>query len=232
MAPNLYLVARRMLRPDQWKTFNKKNTPSKVLLHQTTPASGIYCVNAAGRKFLVAIEPIIDRRDSEGIFEFEEFSTDHPPTTIKGPGRSINDTRPVYYRVLGNTPEVRYCKILDRYMLFSELEKRWNTCIHRDGIISYMFRLDNPYLYVSAGHGKIGKNREIPKPPKVPRYHKGIYEDLWSRDPVTTAYTRMKTGEAKKAREEMKEKDRDIWYENGSEFYMKVLRYLIEPIQP
>ncbi|KAB8296035.1 hypothetical protein EYC80_008844 [Monilinia laxa] len=196
MAPNLYLATRKMFRPDQWKVFNQKKTPSKVLLHQTTPVPGVYCVDETGKRFLVAIEPIIDRRDSERIFE--DISTGNPPTTI-------NDMQPVHYRVLRDKPEVRYCKILDRYMFVGELEKRWDTYVHRDGIISYMFRLDNPHLYVSTGYGKIGKNGEIPKPPKVPRYHKGIYEDLWSRDPVTSAYTRMKAGEAEKAKE-MKEK--------------------------
>lgn len=231
MTPNLYLTVDRLFRVDRWKVWKKKDTPSELFLHQTTPVPGIYRIDETGRRFLFAIEPVVNRRDSERIFTLEEVSIDDIPITIEGPGQSLNNARPVYYTVLRDSPEVGYCKILNRYLFIGEMEKRWATYIHRDGIISYMFRLDNPFLYVSAGHGKVGKNGEIPKPPKVPRYHKGIYEDLWSRDPVTTAYTRMEAGEAQRARQEMKEKGRDIWCENGSEFYMKVERYLIEPIR-
>ncbi|QSZ37214.1 hypothetical protein DSL72_009308 [Monilinia vaccinii-corymbosi] len=226
MSPNLYLAIRKLFHPDEWKIFNKAKILPRVV-YETTPVPGIYHIDETGRRFLIAIKPVLDRNDSELIFKYRtpaEF-----PRTPKDPGQKPL----IYHRLLRDPPEVRYCQILGRYMFHGEMKRRQAICNCYDGQFTLMFRLDNPFLYVKIGRGKYekhGKVTTITKMPKVPKNLKGINEDLWFHNPDTLVYRQMGVEEAQRAREEMEGKGRNIWYEDGSESYMKVQRYLIEPI--
>lgn len=90
-----------------------------------------------------------------------------------------------------------------------------------------MFRLDNPYYFVSIGDAKIGEQVEVSRIPKIAQNRKGIDEDLWYCAPGDlTDFRKVNAEEAQRARDEMAKKGCEPCCKTGSEPYMKVQRYL------
>ncbi|KAF7865326.1 hypothetical protein EAF04_006303 [Stromatinia cepivora] len=250
MSQHFLQAARALFHPSEWrkifteckiwrkcKTFRekKKSAEEKTffeeLRYQTTPVPGMYRVDEKGTIFLVAIQPIKGRRDSEGIFqvapggEYTDASLAQFPSTTKEDSQSSDTERLLGYRYLRDPPKVEYCQILDRYMFSDELNKRHITYEHKYGV-AHLFRLDNPATYVVISGGKKRKNGDAFKISKLPKHHKGINDNLWCRDLSNGAFRMMGVEEAQKAREEMAEKGTDAWCETGDEPYLKVQRYV------
>ncbi|APA10953.1 predicted protein [Sclerotinia sclerotiorum 1980 UF-70] len=250
MSQHFPQAARALIHPSEWKkifterktwkkchTFRerKKSAKEKTFVeesrYQTTPVPGMYRIDENGTTFLVAIQLIQGRRDSEAIFQVAPIS-DCPdpslaqvPSTTKDDSQSSDAERFLGYRYLRDPAKVEYCQILDRYMFSDELKKRHVTYEHKHGV-SHLFRLDNPAIYIMIGGGRRRKNGEAFKMGKLPKHHKGINDNLWCRDSGKGPFKMMGVAEAQKAREEMAEKGCDAWCETGDEPYLKVQRYV------
>ncbi|KAF7899670.1 hypothetical protein EAF00_004006 [Botryotinia globosa] len=202
--------------------------PFEEIKFETTPVHGIYNTDKAGRRFLVAIQPISNRRDSEGIFQDAPTSTspnifsDQPSFTNSEGSESLA----AGYSYLRDQLEVQYSEILNRWMFKEELEKRYIQPVKCGGKAAHLFRLDNPAIYVVVVTEKMGKSGVPSLRPKAHKDHKGINEDLWCRNYLNGAFRKMKDEEAAKARQEMAEKRHDAWCETGDQPYLKIQRYL------
>ncbi|CAD6444149.1 ce698945-aa2f-4b14-ac8d-0f91cc59d8d0 [Sclerotinia trifoliorum] len=250
MSQHFLQAARPLIHPSEWKKIltkcevwkngkifreRKKSANEKTFVeefrYQTTPVPGMYRIDEKGATFLVAIQPIQGRRDSEAIFQIAPVS-DCPdpslarvPSTSKEENQSSETERFLGYRHLRDQAEVEYCEILARYMFSDELKKRHVTYEHKQGV-SHLFRLNNPAIYTMIGGGRRRKNGEAVKMGKLPKHHKGINDNLWCRDLSNGTFRMMGIAEAQKAREEMAEKGCDAWCETGNEPYLKVQRYV------
>ncbi|THV54584.1 hypothetical protein BGAL_0024g00500 [Botrytis galanthina] len=207
--------------------------PFEEIKFETTPVHGIYKTDKTGRRFLVAIQPISDRRDSEGIFQVTPTSTTPnissdqlSSTNIQGSESLPAEQVAAGYSYLRDQLEVQYSEILNRWMFKDELEKRYIQPVKCDGQAVHLFRLDNPAIYVVVVIEQVGKSEVPSLRPKVPKDHKGINEDLWCRNYLNGAFRKMKDEEAAKARQEMAEKRHDAWCETGDQPYLKIQRYL------
>ncbi|KAF7955912.1 hypothetical protein EAE96_004833 [Botrytis aclada] len=211
----------------------EEKEPFEVIKFETTPVHGMYKTDKTGRRFLVAIQPISDRRDSEGIFQVAPTSTspgisyDQPSSTNSEASESLSGERVAAgYSYLRDQLEVQYSGILNRWMFKDELEKRYIRPVECDGQAVHLFRLDNPAIFVVVVIEKVGKSGVPSLRPKAPKGHKGINEDLWCRNYLNGAFRKMEDEEAAKARQEMAEKGRDAWCETGDQPYMKIQRYM------
>ncbi|TGO56882.1 hypothetical protein BCON_0072g00280 [Botryotinia convoluta] len=196
-----------------WNIFKAKKKspgekkPFEEIKFETTPVHGIYKTDKTGRRFLVAIQPIISRRDSEGIFQVvptsasPNISSDQPSSTNSEASESL----PVEQVAAG------YSYLRD------QLEVQYTV---------HLFRLDNPAIYVVVAKENLGKSGLPSLRPKAPKDHKGINEDLWYRNYHNGAFRKMEDDEAAKARQEMAEKRHDAWCETGDQPYLKIQRYL------
>ncbi|KAF7930443.1 uncharacterized protein EAE98_004843 [Botrytis deweyae] len=222
-----------------WNIFKAKEKspggkkPLETINFETTPVHGIYKTDKTGRKFLVAIQPMRDRRDSEGIFQVAPTSTspnvssDQPASTNSEASESLlAEQVAAGYSYLRDQLEVQYSEILNRWMFKDDLEKRYIQPVECDGQAVHFFRLDNPAIYVVVVIEKMGKSGVPSLRPKAPKNHKGINEDLWCRNYLNGALRKMEDEEAAKARQDMVEKRHDAWCEMGDQPYLKIQRYL------
>ncbi|KAF5877574.1 uncharacterized protein Bfra_001941 [Botrytis fragariae] len=207
--------------------------PVEAIKFETTPVHGIYKTDKTGRRFLVAIQPISNRRDSEGIFQVAPTSTspnvssDQPSSTNSEASESLPAEQVAAgYSYLRDQLEVQYSEILNRWMFKDELEKRYIRPVECDGQAIHLFRLDNPAIYVVVVIEKVGRSGKPSLRPKAPRDHKGINEDLWCRNYLDDVFRKMEDEEAANARQEMAEKRHDAWCETGDQPYLKIQRYL------
>ncbi|KAM0127666.1 hypothetical protein ACHAP3_008715 [Botrytis cinerea] len=222
-----------------WNIFKAKKKspegekPLEEIKFETTPVHGMYRTDKTGRRFLIAIRPINNRRDSEGIFRVAPTSTvptissGQPSLTTSEASESLPAEQVAAgYSYLCDQLEVQYSDILKRWMFKDELEKRYIRPVECDGQAVHLFRLDNPAIYVVVVNEKVGKNGAPSLRPKAPKNHKGIDENLWCRNYLNGAFRMMDNDEAEMARQEMAEKGHDAWCETGNQPYLKIQRYL------
>ncbi|TGO89405.1 hypothetical protein BPOR_0111g00150 [Botrytis porri] len=212
-----------------WNNFKAKKKspeekePFEAIKFETTPVHGMYKIDETGRRFLVAIRPISDGRDSEGIFQVASTSAS-PKTSSDEPSSTNNEASE---SLPAEQVAAGYSYLRDQLEMFKdELEKRYIRPVEYDGQAVHMFRLDNPAIYVVVMNEKLGKHGAPSLRPKTPKNHKGINEDLWCRNYLNGAFRKMEDDEAAKARQEMAEKGHDAWCETGNQPYLKIQRYL------
>ena len=164
MTPNLYLCARTVVRPDTWVSRKHNRSSSHadrhLIEHWDSPVPGTYEFFPGRGWYLTHRDYPIDNGYESG-YESDQSGLSASTSTTSRSTASITSTSSTSstFSICPKGEEVRYCRILHRYFLASELEARcrWGPVIRGEGNkaeICRFFRLDDGISWVLCWDSK------------------------------------------------------------------------------